>query len=963
MTLEGRRPVYRSGPWEVDLARRELRADGVTVPLGRRAFDIIEVLVQSAGELVTKDDLMDRVWAGSIIEENTLQVHISAVRKALGADRGMLKTASGRGYRLLGEWTVGPLTIVDPVSLVAARMPLQSPLSNLPAAASRLIGRGAAAQHLRDLLSGHRAVTLTGPGGIGKTVLALEVARSLLPSFQGDGWLVELASLSDAGLVPSMVAATLGLTLGRNPISPEAVARAIGARKLLLVLDNCEHVIDAAARLAETVIRLCPRASVLATSREVLRIEGESVYRVPPLDVPRAQDEQGPAALLGHSAIQLFVARMTDLDADFAPSAETLAAIAGLCQRLDGIPLAIEFAAARAAALGVHEVAARLEDRFALLTGGRRTALPRQQTLRATLDWSYDLLSEPERCLLRHLAIFAAGFTLDAAKAVASDTVASPIIEGMANLVSKSLVATDGAASGSRWRLLETIRAYALEKLVESGEAAHAARRHAEFFRDALAAAIPEVRAPVAREGMARAGRQIGDIRAALDWAFSPDGDAAIGVALTVGAVPLWTQLSLMEECRSRAEQALAALGSPERRDKRREMQLSAALGAALTYTKGAVPETRAAFARALELADSLDDTDYRLRALWGLWVDRMNEGAALDAVALAERFSLAASRSADATAVAAGHRTMAFALHFLGDQASARRHIEHMLAGNVPPLHQRPVARFQFDPWLTARMRLALILWLQGCPDRAVRTVESCIDEALAIDHAVTLCNALAQGACPIAVLTGDLDAAERYTTLLLATAERFDLAFWLADARCFQGVVLIGRGETARGLQILRYELEQGSGVTSHTRYDAFLAELAQALGRLGHVADGLATIDHALKRTERTGGRWYLAELLRVKGDLLLAEGGRYAAQKAEDHFQRALEWARRQAVPSWELRAALSFARLRIAEARWPEARQILGPVYRRFSEGFGTADLAAARALLDASPSRRVEADR
>src|ERR1700681_2717996 len=403
---QGRQRVYELDEWEVDLARRELRARGVPVPIGGRAFEIIEVLVQSAGELVTKNDLSARVWPGAIVEDNTLQFHISAIRKALGPDRGILKTASGRGYRLLGAWTSRQecTSSVYSVGLEPMRSPAEPFQTNLPAAASELVGRTNAVQHLRGLLSAYRVVTLTGPGGIGKTRLAFEVARGLFPSFQGDVRLVELVSLSDPGLFPSAVAGGLSLKLGGDEISAESVARAIGAQRLLLVLDNCEHVIDAAAKLAEAIVRMCPRTTILATSREILKIEGEYVYRVPPLDVPSQYEE--PGNIPGHSAVQLFIATTRALYADFSPDGENLAAIAAICRRLDGIPLAIDLAATRVATLGLQQVAARLDDRLETLTGGRRTALPRHQTLRATLNWSYELLLEPERLVLRRLAAF-----------------------------------------------------------------------------------------------------------------------------------------------------------------------------------------------------------------------------------------------------------------------------------------------------------------------------------------------------------------------------------------------------------------------------------------------------------------------------------------------------------------------------------------------------------------------------
>jgi non-specific serine/threonine protein kinase len=397
---QGRRLVYESGEWEIDIARRQLRARGAAVPIGNRAFEIIEVLVQSAGELVTKNDLMGRVWPGAIVEDNTLQFHISAIRKALGQDRGMLKTVSGRGYRLVGDWASRQerTSSADSIDLEPVPSPAEPFQTNLPAAASELVGRTIAVQHLYGLLSAYRLVTLTGPGGIGKTRLALEVARGLFPSFQGDVRLVELASLSDPALAPTAAAGGLGLKLAGGEISAESVARAIGAQKLLLVLDNCEHVIDAAARLAETVIRMCPRTTILATSREILNVEGEHVYRVPPLDVPPQHAEA--ANISAHSAAQLFIATTRAAQSDFSPHGDDLATIAAICRRLDGIPLAIDFAATRVATLGLQQVAAGLDDRLGMLTSGRRTALPRHRTLRATLDWSYELLPEPERLVM-----------------------------------------------------------------------------------------------------------------------------------------------------------------------------------------------------------------------------------------------------------------------------------------------------------------------------------------------------------------------------------------------------------------------------------------------------------------------------------------------------------------------------------------------------------------------------------
>ncbi len=922
------------------------------VPLGGRAFEIIEILVQSAGELVIKDDMMGRVWPGTIVEENTLQVHISAIRKALGPDRDMLRTVPGHGYRLLGDWSARRESAsAEPVAPAPARAPARPFLTNLPVAGSGLIGRTVAMPHLRDLLSAYRVVTLTGPGGIGKTTLALEIARSLFPTFQGDGWLVELAPLSDPGLVPSAVAGVLGLKMRGAEISPEFVARAIGERKLLLVLDNCEHVVDAAATLAETLARMCPHTSILATSRETLRIDGEYVYLVPSLDVPPPHQE-APGDVLEHSAVQLFIARTSGLHSGFLRDGKNLSAVADICRRLDGIPLAIEFAAAHAAAIGVRQVASRLDDRFGFLVGGRRTALPRHQTLRATLDWSYELLPEPERRLLRRLAVFPAGFTLEAATAVTSDAGAdaSAAVEDIGNLVTKSLVTLDGSASARRWRLLETIRAYALNKLTEAGELQSLSRRHAEYHRDLIETARAEWETRLTAEWLATYAPYIDDVRAALDWANSPAGDDAIGIALTVAALPLWFEMSLLEECRVRTERALSTFEEAADKDDRQRMQLYAAIALSQLDAYSA-HDPFAAWKTALEIAEALDDTDYRLRALWGLWGSCVNRAEFREGLTYARRYSDLAASKAEANDQLVGDRLLGATLHFLGDQTGARTHIERMLGAYVAPMRRSHTVRFQSDQLVLARMYHARILWLQGFADQALRITEANMDEALQINHPLSLCNALAGAACPIAFLVGDLAAAERYTAMLLNQTARDVLDNWHAHGMCFEGELLARRGDPAAGLLRLR----AGVGQLLKSGFGQFLVAaqcaLAEALAAAGEFAQGLAVIGAAIERSERDQGHWCTAELLRIRGQILLQSGAEGAAATAEADFVNALELARRQHAPAWELRAATSLARLRRGQRRFGEARDLLRGVHGGFVEGHGTLDLNTAKELL------------
>jgi predicted ATPase/DNA-binding winged helix-turn-helix (wHTH) protein len=944
-TGHDQRPVYKFGAWEIDLARREMRLNGIPTDVGSRAFEIVETLVQSAGELIDKYDLMNRIWPGAAVEENTLQAQISAIRKALGPDRGLLKTIAGRGYRLLGDW------VIQQEDFAAAGMPTAEParshVSNLTAAPSALIGRKTAEAQLLELLSTYRMVTMTGPGGIGKTVLAQAVARNLLATFGGDGLLVELASLSDPALVPFAVASVLSLKQG-DQISFESIAREIGARKLLLVLDNCEHLIEGAARLAETLVRSCPNTTILATSREVLRIDGEYVYRVPPLDVP-GQGGDGDHDILERSAVQLLIARTKALNADFSPRGEELQLVAAISRQLDGIPLAIEFAAARIATLGLQQVAARLHDRFNLLTRGLRTALPRHQTLLATLDWSYELLSETEARALRHLAVFNGDFSLDAAAAMMGNLDTVTVADSLAGLVVKSLVAADIQAGDDHYRLLDTTRAYALEKLRRAGEHLEAVRRHAEYFREALIQAEAESNSLPQADWQRRYGRHLGNVRAALEWAFSADGDSQVGAALTAAAVPLWVHLSLFGECRERGELALAKLDDGAMGPTRLRMQLSAAVGWSLTYSQGRARDAGPALAITLELAERLDDKDYRLRALWGLCIDQFNNGEFLKALEFAQRFTKAAESSADPTDLMLADRLLAVSLHFLGDQHGARRHIDRVDA-SLDLLVEKPKI-FPLDLRISTHYFRARILWLQGRADEALRLVEHNIEEGRANGHALTFCSVLGQAACPIAFLAGDLDAAERYGEVLFEHTERHAIRLWRLWAGCFKGIVMAKRGDIDAGLALLRSEIDRAGDARFLPRFLLPLGELAACLGEANEIEKGLAAVDETLKRCKARHEQWYVPELLRIRGELMLKDTQHQSASSAEQCFSEALKLAKQQGALFWELRNALSLARLRVEQGRKTDASQILAPAYGAF-EGLEIADAREAKALLD-----------
>jgi predicted ATPase/DNA-binding winged helix-turn-helix (wHTH) protein len=941
--------IFAFGSFRLIPAQRMLFEDGKPLRLGSRALDILVTLVQSAGETIRKDQLLARTWPDTFVDEGALRVQVAALRKALGdgrAGKRYIANIPGRGYSF-----IAPVTreqgqpAIAPTNGTSVRGNLLAPLT-------RIVGRDDIIAALAAQLAQRRFLTIVGPGGIGKTTVAVAVAESVSASYEDGVWFVGLAPLTDPDLVASALGTVLGISLpGVDPIS--GLTGRLRDKHALILLDSCEHVIGAVAAIAEAILKAAARVSILATSREPLRAEGEWLHRLSPLELPPRSDELTPERALEYSAVQLFNERARAITDDFALGDEDVAPVIEICRRLDGMPLALELAAARVDVFGVKGLAAGLDDRFAVLTSGRRTALPRHQTLRAAMDWSYEVLPETEQIIFRRVAVFQSDFTIDAAAAIATDDRIdrAVVFAAVANLTTKSLISTDISSDATYHRLLDTTRAYALQKLGDSGELEAIARNHAEYCRDLFERAETEWERLHAAEWLAEYGRQIDNLRAALDWAFSPSGDASIGVALTVAAAPLWMHLSLLEECRGRVEQALAALGFGASRDARREMKLHAALATSLTYTRGAAaPEIGTVWTRTIEIAESLDDTEYQLRALWGLWSFHISTGDYPSADTLARRFHEIATHSNHAGDLLIAERMIGGALHFLGDQAAARRHIELMLSQYNESIHRPHIVRFQYDQRLAARVTLARILWAQGFPEQAMRAAAEALDEAQASQHAISLCFALNEAAIPVALFAGDWATAERYIETFVRQSAEHALIMLHARALGATGVLASKRGDPAKGVKLIRDALRELDKSGYHA-YPLLLGNLAEALGAVGEIEEGLASIEAALSRCERNGERWYIADLLRIKGELTLRSNDPQAFLNAETEFSSSLDWARRQGALSWELRTASSLARLWRDQHRLAEARELLGSVYGRFTEGFETADLREAKSLL------------
>lgn len=944
---------YSFGPFVLVPARQSLMRGQTPVRIGSRALEILAALVERPGELLSKAELEARAWPDTFVEQSNLKVNVAALRRVLGPGSDgapYIATVSGRGYRFV----VPVIQSRQGDGAAAGQPPRVARRNNLPVSNCRLVGREEAVAAVVGALAATRLLTIVGPGGIGKTRLALAVAERLAAAcdtvaYEDGVWFVDLATVDDAAKVPTSVAAAIGLRV--HSASIEAAIAAFSAdREFLLVLDNCEHLNEAVAACAERILAAAARVRILATSREPTRVFGEQVYRLPPLATPPDATGLSAAQALSYPAVELFVERAAGGYGAFVLDEANVPDVAEICRRLDGLALAIELAAPRLDAFSPRELLGLLADQSQVLGGGR-SGHSRHHTLAATLDWSYGLLAEPERVLLRRLSVFAGAFSLESACAVALDKgrPRTDCIHGVATLVAKSLVSTERGEFGTHYRLLDTTRRYALQKLAESGELDWLRQRHADHLLMLAERAEAEWKIRPTAQWLAEYGRRVDDIRSALAWAFSGNRSIGVGIALTVAAIPFWENLSLVEECRTGVQGALD--GAFARfRSVRDDMKLQLALGTTLLHTRGPLPQVKAAWMAALGCAEALGDTEYQLSCLWGLCDYFTWSGDHHAALAMAERIRTLAIERGDLAACTNVDRQAGTALRYLGELGEARRHLERMIARYAPPVARADIARFQLDPRSAARGTLANIAWLQGEPDTAIALAQRQLEEARATEHALALCNALVHTTCPIALLTGDLAGAERMLSAIEAHVVKHAMTIWSAMARCLRADWLLQSGDAA-GLPLLRGALDELSAVGFRMRSPFYAGVLAAGLGDHDDAATAQAAIDEAIALSASTGEVWCMPELLRIKAELSLKEGGSRAMEAGEALFVQALELARGQGALSWELRAATGLAghwrRLGLRE----RAGDLLAPVCRRFREGFATRDLLQAHALL------------
>ena len=935
------------GPYRLNSAERSLVRNGVGVVLGSRALDILITLLERPGEVLSQQQLTARAWPGLVVEEGNLRVSIAGLRKALGDGRDgarYIANVPGRGYCFVAA--VEHLRTVASLHSTATPLPAFDSGRKLPASLARIVGREGAVADLSDLLLRRRFVSIVGAGGMGKTTVAISVAHALLNDFDEAVYFVDLGALLDASLVSSAVAAILGVSVQAEDPLPSLLAL-LADRRTLIVLDSCEHVIEAAAALAERLYNEAPQAYLLTTSREALGAEGEHVHLLLPLRSPPEVAELTAAEAMATPAVQLFMERSAATGGSVELADREAPAVAEICRRLDGSALAIDLAGSQVRSYGIQGTADLLDSRFKLHWRGRRTALQRHQTLQAMLDWSYDLLSDRDRRILIRLSVFVGAFTVEAAQAAASDDTLDKleVATAITSLVEKSLVWTSAVDGATHLRLLDTTRLYAVDKLGEVGESAAIARKHAAHYAEAEWT-TPLGGAPTSFEVAGHYAHHLSNVRAALAWSFSSIGDAEIGTQLVARSVPLFLGLSLLVECQQWCELALATLHAPGGSGV--ELILREALAVSAMFTAGNTDEVRQTIEHALHLAEVLRDRQHQMNLLAGLHIFLTRIGDFEGAVAIGLRSKDIAEQIGAPGGVVMAQWMLGVTYHLNGDQARARRHCE-LGFERAATLGASEIGFFGYDHRIRALVALARTSWLSGAIDRAAQIARQAINEAERRGHPVNLCIAMIYSST-VFLWRGDVEEAEQRLEHLRKHAAKHSLRPYQAVAAALTGELAILKGRPRTGVDLLRDAVAALHAERHQVMMTSFQRAFSEGLLECGEYEEAEATITAALARADAQGSTFDMPDLLRTRVRVGIA-AGRMDAATAELALRRAIQIARNQTSPSLELRSALTLGHLWAGQGRLTEAQRLVSNCYEQFSEGRETADLVSARLLL------------
>ena len=897
--------VASFGPFRFNPSRRRLMRDHQEVLLGTRAFDILQALVGSAGRSLTNKELIQFAWPGIHVEEANLRVHISSLRKTLGCGKDgvrYIENLVGRGYCF-----VAPVQWLEEDPPAAASSGAQ--VSGAPGSASpppplrsRIIGREAEVADVCQLLAAGRFVSIVGPGGLGKTTVALATAHRLLGSDLAAQFFLDLSEIRDPGLVIPALARSVGVATGRQPSEALLISHLRGQRALL-VLDSCEHLADAMAELAQSLWDHLPELHILVTSREALRIDCERIFPLSALAVPTGDSELAPGALNASPAVEMFFDKVASSGFRGELAAEDLGIVGDICRRLDGIPLAIELVASHASTFGFSGLLTLLGERHSLRLEGKRNAALRHQTLETMLDWSYDLLSTTDRDVLMYLSAFVGDFTLDAAQFVATNDTRDifAVSNAITRLVNKSLLTASAKGSLTSFRLLDTTREYAQEKLMASGAACDAYEKHAAYYLARLGGTGSG--GAFTRKDFSSYMADVPNIRLALERAAAAPDHPCLA-RLCAASVPVFVGLGLLTECGTWCAHVLARSGPAL--DDPLELSIQEGLAIASMFTNGNHDTVRSAISRGLELAERSGQFERTLHLLSGQHIFFTRIGDFRAALECAEHCLRVCRAEGDPAGIATAEWMVGCSYHLVGDQAKALEFTERGF-DTVPLSSPRDTRYFGYDHQIRALIVLVRTLWLRGKPEEARRVAETAISEAVRKNSQIDLCIALLY-VCTIAIWDRDAETADARSQRLLEVAARNSLKPYEMVGLALAGQVDVLCNRLDSGIEKLQAAIAYLEAEEHHILTPVFLGSLSDAFSRSGRIDRAKRLIDVAIERARRGSGSCHLPELYILAGQIEGRDPSAPAGRMVE-WFQEARAVARRHSDVHHELEASL------------------------------------------------------
>lgn len=881
---------YRFNP-----VKRQLLRDEETVPLGSRATDILGLLIQNAGNVVEHQTLINEVWPDTFVESTALRVHISAIRKALkdGNDQEkFIVNVPGRGYVFTAP--IQRISRLQNNPTFSASLPWGNGNGRLPVRLNRLVGRditvNAAVQRLRE----NSFLTIVGHGGIGKTAVALAVASQMSAEFDHNTHFIDLSAITNGNLVPIALANRFQIPLHGNDVW-QLVCSSLHDQRALLIFDNCEHLVDDIANIAETIRHIAPDIAILATSREPLRADGEWLLHMSPLDIPQVGETY--RALLQNPAVQLFIERARAADSQFETTPENVTIIGRLCRYLDGIPFTIELLATRVDLFGLEHLESVLDDRLLLQTQGRRTALPRHQSIRAMLDWSYQQFSETEQNVFARLAVFRGPFSLSEACSVAGDNVITDkqVLQAVLNLTQRSMIERGTEEKAATYRLFGVSRSYAMEKLESSGETAQCAKRHMRMVECILEKADKTL-LTVPRHNLAQQiDVRTPDIRAALYTAFEDPDEPSLAIRLATLWLRLSINLHIIDEYDYWTEKALELANNVENLGDSDRFALQLLAIVVSNLITGPLPDAARRITGLTELANKLGDPQSRTDACIGVYASAFGRADYPNALKCIGHLDEITRQHANADREVITERMRAQVLHFLGLHNDAEIHAERLLAQFPDSREQQWMTHVQVDPRISMRWIKARYLWMRGHAVSATEYAQDALGRAYG-DHPHAVAHVLSLAVIPIALWSGDDEKAQKFALELASHSRKYHYENWEEWAARFAQVI----------------HIRHGNGSWQKDAWTQFEGTDQKLLDHLPTFREDLLD-SGTFARVQKEQVGWCAPEILRSHA-LSLYANDRAQFTTVEMILRQSIALTERQNTPAWELRSRVSLIKM-------------------------------------------------